>query len=358
MLFAKLLPLAFVLQNNDHRAFRRQATYHFGLFVAPTGRGVDEIHRRERTVVIMYNKPPNVITSHSNADTSSAKDKSTTRRRTVYEDIYSMKGFVADSRRPGGIYSSNFEEATQIQSKLHAIGRLDADTTGLLLLTNDGALVHRITNPNAKMNVDGFSTSINANAVQKTYEALIMGHHILPQSFQQSSATVHSNNNKHTSNRTNYPLQTLLEKGASLSAKHGGHTKPVDALSVLSHPTRSTTRISITISEGKNRQIRRMFHAVGSGVMKLHRVSVGKLTLHGLINTRKETPKCQGGEDSDLDGLKEGQWRLLTEDEIEKGLGWKCGCLDEFNDSTPKTAHKHKRRGKGIPRRIKGRRRR
>ena len=59
-----------------------------------------------------------------------------------------------------------------------------------------------------------------------------------------------------------------------------------------------------------------------------------------------------------LDGLKEGQWRLLTEDEIEKGLGCKCGCLGEFNDSTPKTAHKHKRRGKGIPRRINGRRRR
>lgn len=189
------------------------------------------------------------------------------------------------------------------------------------------------------MNVDGFSTSINANAVQKTYEAVIMGHHSLPQSFQQSSATVHSSNNKHTSNCTNYPLHTLLDKGASLSAKHGGHTKPVDALSVLSHPTRSTTRISITISEGKNRQIRRMFHAVGSGVMKLHRVSVGRLTLHG-------------------SRLKEGQWRLLTEDEIEKGLGCKCGCLGEFNDSTPKTAHKHKRRGKGIPRRINGRRRR
>lgn len=116
MLAKLFLPLAFVLQHNDHRAFR-QATYHFGLFVAPKGRGLDEIHRRERTVVIMYNKPPNVITSHSNADASSAKDKSTTRRRTVYEDIYSMKGFVADSRRPGGTYSSNFEEATQIQSR-------------------------------------------------------------------------------------------------------------------------------------------------------------------------------------------------------------------------------------------------
>ena len=40
----------------------------------------------------------------------------------------------------------------RIRSKLHAIGRLDADTTGLLLLTNDGALVHHVTNPTASSN--------------------------------------------------------------------------------------------------------------------------------------------------------------------------------------------------------------
>mmetsp|Transcript_28534 Transcript_28534/g.68681 ORF Transcript_28534/g.68681 Transcript_28534/m.68681 type:complete len:237 (-) Transcript_28534:515-1225(-) len=126
---------------------------------------------RERTVVIMYHKPPNVITSHSNADKvshSSRRGLKGNARTTVYEDIYSMIGFISDI--PSG---ESFEEATQIRSKLHAIGRLDADTTGLLLLTNDGALVHRITNPNAKIR-DGLS-STNSSSVQKNLRSCYNG---------------------------------------------------------------------------------------------------------------------------------------------------------------------------------------
>ncbi|KAL9181337.1 hypothetical protein ACHAXT_010142 [Thalassiosira profunda] len=213
-----------------------------------------------------------------------------------------------------GASGRSFAEVTGIQSKLHAIGRLDADTTGLLLLTNDGALVHRITNPTAKTS-DGISSS-DVSPIQKTYEALIMGHHSLPDPSTQHSATC---------NYTQYPLQQLLDHGVALSAKHGGQTKPVDALSILSHPTRTTTRVSIAISEGKNRQIRRMIHAVGSGVMRLHRVQVGRLTLGGLV------PDCQRPEElGPTDNiLTEGQWRLLTEEEILDGLGWKCRYLDE-----------------------------
>eukprot|EP00984_Skeletonema_dohrnii_P038968 scaffold42807_cov144-Skeletonema_dohrnii-CCMP3373.AAC.1 len=175
-----------------------------------------------------------------------------------------MKGFAGDQSIIGK-EMLNFETATNIQSKLHAIGRLDAATTGLLLLTNDGNLVHQVTNPNAKQD------NKQSKSVQKTYEALIMGHHELPEASTTVSATSET-----------YPLVTLLEKGATLSPKHGGQTKPVDDLTILSHPTASTTLVSITISEGKNRQIRRMFHSIGSGVMKLHRVSVGQLSLAGL----------------------------------------------------------------------------
>lgn len=50
-----------------------------------------------------------------------------------------------------------------------------------------------------------------------------------------------------------------------------------------------------------------MFHAVGSGVMKLHRVSVGDVT---------------------LGDLREGEWRLLSDDEVLNGLGYKCQHLD------------------------------
>ena len=256
--------------------------------------------KQERTVVIMYHKPPNVITSHSNADAIS-KTQTEQSRCTVYEDISTMKGFVGDQSITGK-ETLNFETATNIQSKLHAIGRLDAATTGLLLLTNDGNLVHQVTNPNAKQD------NKQSKSVQKTYEALIMGHHELPE----ASTTVSANDET-------YPLVTLLEKGATLSPKHGGQTKPVDDLTILSHPTASTTLVSITISEGKNRQIRRMFHSIGSGVMKLHRVSVGKLSLAGLSSNHSTTE------------LQEGEWRLLSEDEIRVGLGWECRWLDEVS---------------------------
>jgi len=202
----------------------------------------------------------------------------------------------------------SFVEATQVQSKLHAVGRLDADSTGLLLLTNDGALIHKATNPNAK-DTSGLAKEL----FQKTYECQIMGYHELPTSSQQS---------KPEYNSTLYPLQQLLDEGVALSPKHGGQTKPVDNLSILSHPTKSTTLVSITISEGKNRQIRRMFHAVGSGVMKLHRVSFGRLTLSGLKQNEMGDPL------NDHE-LKEGEWRLLSEEEVKLGLGYKCRYLDE-----------------------------
>ena len=263
---------------------------------------------RERTVVLMYHKPPNVITSHSNSDEVARSSTDPNTRRTVYENIYSMKGFI--SGRVQDTNSNNFADATKLHSKIHAVGRLDVDTTGLLLLTNDGALVHRTTNPTAK---DRGGQSAK-KLVQKTYEAVIMGNHKLDGS----------------------PLQQLIIEGVDLGKKYGGQTKPVDDLTILSHPSRSTTLVSITISEGKNRQVRRMFHAVGSGVMQLHRVSVGKLTLKGL-----------NGRTLMDNELKQGEWRLLTQEEIEVGLGWKCRCLDDdFERGKHKVPGKIRRRRK------------
>jgi len=285
---------SYYTSNPQRREVRRDSKQ----YIKSTSNASSGKMRQERTVVIMYHKPPNVITSHSNADAVS-QTQTEQSRRTVYEDIYTMQGFVSDQVIDKEAF--NFERATSIQSKLHAIGRLDADTTGLLLLTNDGDLVHQITNPNAKQ--DNYQTK----PVRKTYQALIMGHHELPE----SSTTTPSNYEV-------YPLATLLEKGATLSPKHGGQTKPVDDLTILSHPTSTTTLVSITISEGKNRQIRRMFHSIGSGVMKLHRVSIGKLTLMGLSKNPTQE-------------LEEGEWRLLTENEIKLGLGWDCRLLDKVS---------------------------
>jgi pseudouridine synthase len=226
----------------------------------------------ERSVVILYNKPPNVVTSHVSEDS----------RPTVYDEIQSMRGFV-QAKNYTTIHDVpspfTFEEVTGIRSKLHAIGRLDADTSGLLLLTNDGALVHHVTNPKALQH-----HKPNGASITKTYEALIMGHH------------------------TDESL-VAVRNGVDIGKKYGGMTQPVHELKILSHPNHKSTLISITISEGKNRQVRRMFHAVGSGVMKLRRTLIG--------------------DDLSLQDVDEGQWRLLTDDEVQKALNWQPRIISQ-----------------------------
>jgi 23S rRNA pseudouridine2605 synthase len=220
----------------------------------------------ERTVVILFHKPANVLTSHLSEDS----------RSTVYSEVQSMKGFISQAKNDKSHLS--FDQATGILSKLHSIGRLDADTTGLLLLTNDGGLVHHVTNPNAP-------THTTDGAITKTYEALIMGDH-------------------------DEESLDALWHGVDIGAKYGGMTQPVDALKILDHPNHKSTVVSITISEGKNRQVRRMFHALGSGVMKLKRTHVG--------------------EHLTLEGVQEGQWRIMSEQEVLEFLQWKPRSISEL----------------------------
>jgi len=247
--------------------------------------------QQEKTVVILYYKPKDVITSHSNKDSVSSTSNEL-ERRTVYEDIMSMNGYTSPTNNTSALLETgtSFGEVTGIKSKLHAIGRLDAETTGLLLLTNDGGLVHHVTNPTA---------SSTHEKVVKTYDALIMGYHTLG-----------------IQEETSKQLRLILE-GVDIGTKYGGMTLPPVDLQVLDHPSPKSTLVRIAISEGKNRQVRRMFHAINSGVMRLHRRQVGDIDLNM------------------LNGGGEGSWRVLTKKEVLDGLGWKVRRLDQALDQRP-----------------------
>ena len=118
------------------------------------------------------------------------------------------------------------------------VGRLDVDTSGLLIMTDDGDLAHRVTHPSFELD--------------KTYEVMVGG--VL------SERSIRS-----------------LERGISLDGKV---TAPatVEALSV-SH---NRSYCEITIHEGRKRQIRRMFEAIGHSVRDLRRVRIGSLELGDL----------------------------------------------------------------------------
>ncbi|HYK74899.1 MAG TPA: pseudouridine synthase [Pseudoneobacillus sp.] len=137
-----------------------------------------------------------------------------------------------------------------LEQRIYPVGRLDYDTSGLLLLTNDGEFANLIIHPR--------------HAIDKTYVAKIKG---IP---------------------TREQLRKL-EKGIKLE---DGLTAPAKTKMLAVDKQKQTSIVEITIHEGRNRQVRRMFAAIGHEVMKLKREKFGFLTLQGLStgDIRELTP--------------------------------------------------------------------
>jgi 23S rRNA pseudouridine2605 synthase len=119
--------------------------------------------------------------------------------------------------------------------RLYPVGRLDADTTGLILLTNDGELAERLTHPRY--------------GVKKVYRARIQPGRLSPRAL------------------------LALKEGVELD---DGRTAPAQVRQA------SAGVVELTIREGKKRQVRRMLEAVGHRVVELERVAFGPLGLRGL----------------------------------------------------------------------------
>ena len=153
----------------------------------------------QRLTYILLNKPAGVVTT--------ARDPQ--RRRTVVELV------------PPG-------------TRVVPVGRLDVDTTGALLLTNDGPLAHRLAHPRY--------------GVEKVYEVDVEG-------------------------KPGSPALRRLREGVELD---DGVTAPARARRLAAE------RIELTIHEGRNRQVKRMLEAVGHPVRRLHRSAYAGLTLEGL----------------------------------------------------------------------------
>ena len=122
-----------------------------------------------------------------------------------------------------------------IPERIYPVGRLDLDTEGLLLMTNDGDFAHRILHP--------------SHEIQKTYVAWVEGQP-----------------NRQEIQRLRKGIE--IEEGVITSAQ-------VDQIG----RREGQTQFRIVIHEGKKRQIRRMFHAVGHTVAHLKRIRIGSLSL-------------------------------------------------------------------------------
>lgn len=149
--------------------------------------------------------------------------------------LYKPKGVVSTSDDPQGRKTVQ-EYVKDIPARLYNIGRLDLNSEGLLLMTNDGELAHRMTHPK-------FS-------VEKTYYAICDGK-LMPSEIASMTNGV------------------TLDDGMTAPAKLT-HIRPTQA---------GDTSFLITIHEGKNRQIRRMLEAVGHRTLRLKRERFGPLSI-------------------------------------------------------------------------------
>jgi pseudouridine synthase len=173
--------------------------------------------------------------------------------RRVYVVLSKPRGYASTRRDPHAprVVTDLVKDAG---ASLYPVGRLDVDTEGLLILTNDGDFALRMTHPRHK--------------VSKTYRVEVRG-------LVGQDTLLH------------------LTRGVVLE---DGMTAPAKLRLIALNTARHTSIVDITIREGRKRQVRRVFEAVGHPVTRLSRTALGNLK---------------------LGKLKPGEWRFLTAPEVE-----------------------------------------
>jgi len=170
--------------------------------------------------------------------------------RGIYIILYKPKFYVTTYRdtenRP-----TVYDLIADLDAWLAPVGRLDLDTSGLLLMTNDTAFADHVTSPA----------------------------HLVPKTYQAKTATLLSEEQIER-----------LRRGIELS---DGLTRPAEVRRL--RDSAKHTFVEMVLTEGRNRQVRRMIEAAGSGVLKLVRTAIGPLRIGDLAI---------------------GKWRRLTEEEI------------------------------------------
>ncbi|MFF2887636.1 pseudouridine synthase [Paenibacillus sp. NPDC057967] len=175
----------------------------------------------------------------------------------IYLMMNKVKGVITSAKDPQGRKTVT-DFLPGIKERVYPVGRLDYDTEGLLLLTNDGEFANKLTHP--------------SHHVPKTYHATVKG----------------------------VPHGTALEKLQRGIMLEDGMTSPAEVEYHDVDTEKNEATISITIYEGRNRQVRRMFDAIHHKVIRLKRIKFGELGLQQ---------------------LGRGKFRHLTPQEVQELLG-------------------------------------
>jgi 23S rRNA pseudouridine2605 synthase len=193
-------------------------------------RSADELIKAGR--VTINGEPGQLNTVVGAHDRVEVDGKEVARQRLAYVLLHKPAGVVTTAHDPQG--RATVVELVPAEPRVVPIGRLDADTTGALLLTNDGPLAHRLAHPRY--------------GVEKTYVADLEGD----------------------------PAEDALQRLRDGLELEEGPTAPARAR------RHGPGRVEIVLHEGRKHQVKRMLAAVGHPVMRLHRSAYAGLTLEGL----------------------------------------------------------------------------
>jgi len=177
-------------------------------------------------------------------------------REKTYVLLNKPRGYLSALADPEGRPLVS-ELVPQALGRLHPVGRLDFNTEGLLILTNDGELTNYVTSAR--------------NHVRKVYEVKVKG---VP------------------------PEQQVERLRRGVRLEDGARTAPAEIRKT--DETKTNAWFEVVLREGRNQQIRRMFDLIGHSVIKLRRVAIGPVTAEGILI---------------------GQWRHLTPAEVKRLKG-------------------------------------
>jgi 23S rRNA pseudouridine2605 synthase len=207
-------------------------------------RGADELIKSNR--VSVNGQPGQLNTIVSDGDAVMLDGKYITSQKLRYILLYKPDRTITTLSDPED--RPKVTDLIDIPERVVPVGRLDFDTTGVMLLTNDGELANKLMHPSFE--------------IDKVYVAKVQGT-ITPE------------------------ILNKLSIGVKLE---DGQTAPAKAKKLADN------KVELTIHEGRNHQVKRMLEAVGLPVKRLNRSNYGPLN---------------------LDGLRPGQWRELTEHELK-----------------------------------------
>ena len=194
-------------------------------------RKADELIKAGR--VLVNGEPGQLNTFVSARDRVEVDGREVAPQRLAYVLLHKPAGVVTTANDPQG--RPTVVDLVRHEVRVVPVGRLDADTTGALLLTNDGPLAHRLAHPRYE--------------VEKVYEAEVEG----------------------------VPSDETLRRIAEGVELADGVTSPAEVRRL------GPSTVELSIHEGRNRQVRRMLEAVGHSVRRLHRSQYAGLTVGGLV---------------------------------------------------------------------------